>query len=421
MQVLYVEDEKPIMKAVSNLLRRRINNLFTAQNGLEGLAMYKQHRPDIVITDIRMPEMDGLEMAKKIKKIEDSVPVIVTTGFNDEKYFLSSIDIGVDKYIKKPINVDELLKALTASAKYILQQKAIDAHNEFIKTILDNTPEFILITNGEGIYFLNKSFLNFMGCKSFDQFKSEKRTLDTFLVAKEESFYNGKLFHEWMEDVLTECGKRDLIVYMAGEHQLKSEATSYLLNVTEIPDFMNESRYIITLTDITHIECQRRLFQDMAEKDPLTNIFNRKKFFDEFYTEIERSTRYDRELSLIIFDIDHFKRVNDEYGHVVGDYVLKEMAVIVTSHIRKTDIFARYGGEEFVILMPEADLKGAMHLAEKIRERIENYRFKHINELTCSFGVSLYRNNESPESMIKRVDDALYNAKKRGRNRVESL
>jgi len=159
----------------------------------------------------------------------------------------------------------------------------------------------------------------------------------------------------------------------------------------------------------------------IAIKDPLTNIYNRRYFNKELRREIDRAERYERKLSVVMLDIDHFKNVNDIFGHQTGDCVLRKLARLVGKHIRKTDIFARYGGEEFCILMPESDIASAADFAEKLRGIIERYAFKNIEKITASFGVSEYKKDDDSFSLIKRADDALYIAKNKGRNRVERL
>ena len=121
-----------------------------------------------------------------------------------------------------------------------------------------------------------------------------------------------------------------------------------------------------------------------------------------------------------MFDIDHFKKINDTYGHTTGDIVLKEIAQVVTETIRKYDIVARWGGEEFVILVPNSKAEETALMAEKIRETIEKYAFTEAGTVTCSFGVTEYKDGDSIDSLVTRADEALYKAKEQGRNRVET-
>jgi diguanylate cyclase (GGDEF)-like protein len=136
-------------------------------------------------------------------------------------------------------------------------------------------------------------------------------------------------------------------------------------------------------------------------------------------TEISRSIRYNRIFSIILIDIDDFKATNDTFGHNAGDTLLKEIADNIHATVRDTDFTGRWGGEEFLVICPETDVNGAMSLAEKIRSVIESNDFTNAVTKTASFGVTTYLDDKDINSLIKRADDALYTAKKNGKNRVE--
>lgn len=159
---------------------------------------------------------------------------------------------------------------------------------------------------------------------------------------------------------------------------------------------------------------------ELAARDPLTNIYNRKGLFDILKQKIGEVHRYERALSVIFFDIDHFKQINDTYGHDAGDKVLIELSQMVSRGIRQSDIFARWGGEEFLIVLPETSKERAVMLAEKLRTTIENHSFGKIENITCSFGVTALQKDDSLQSLLKRVDMLLYKAKESGRNKVVS-
>ncbi|MDO8706822.1 MAG: diguanylate cyclase, partial [Sulfuricaulis sp.] len=157
----------------------------------------------------------------------------------------------------------------------------------------------------------------------------------------------------------------------------------------------------------------------LAITDTLTGIFNRRKFDDALTDEMGRSGRYGTPLSLLMFDIDFFKQINDVHGHLVGDTVLQTLGRFVTGKIRSQDMFARYGGEEFAILAPGMNIEGCRKLAEKLRAGIEQHVFPEAGRVTCSFGVTEFQRGDIAESFVRRADVALYRAKKNGRNRVE--
>mgnify|MGYP001765262258 CR=1 FL=1 len=156
--------------------------------------------------------------------------------------------------------------------------------------------------------------------------------------------------------------------------------------------------------------------------DGLTQVFNRRYFEDAIERELSRSRRYARPLSLVLLDIDYFKKINDTFGHLAGDAVLKEVAGVVRSRTRREDVLARYGGEEFALLLPEIDEKGAVQLAEKVRKLVERHAFEFDGEtipVTVSAGVAtVQRKSEEPQELIRRADEKLYESKTAGRNRV---
>lgn len=169
------------------------------------------------------------------------------------------------------------------------------------------------------------------------------------------------------------------------------------------------------ITDRKRLEEELRV---AAITDKLTNIYNRSKLEDLLQQEIERAKRYKNPLSIVMFDIDYFKKINDLHGHQAGDYVLKTVAKVVKENIRVTDHFGRWGGEEFIILLPETSLENAKSMAEKIRTLIESYSFQYINNLTISCGVAEFIEEDTVDRLIKVVDDSLYLAKRQGRNKT---
>lgn len=157
----------------------------------------------------------------------------------------------------------------------------------------------------------------------------------------------------------------------------------------------------------------------LASTDSLTNAYNRSKFDEIIIKETERAKRYNHLLSLVIFDVDHFREVNDTYGHLFGDYVLKSIANLTRNNIRRIDYLVRWGGEEFMIILTETELKRAEALAARIKKEVELFNFKENVKVTVSFGVTQFRKDDSAGTFIKRADDGLYKAKVNGRNRVE--
>ena len=161
--------------------------------------------------------------------------------------------------------------------------------------------------------------------------------------------------------------------------------------------------------------------KEISDKDRLTGIYNRRKLEEILSDVYYKAERYNKNFSLILFDLDHFKKVNDNYGHQIGDKVLKEISKILLNSIRKVDYFGRWGGEEFLIILPETNLQAAEKLAERLRINIEESSFSKVDNLTSSFGVASYSEEKGIEDIIQAADQALYRAKEKGRNRIEKI
>ncbi len=180
---------------------------------------------------------------------------------------------------------------------------------------------------------------------------------------------------------------------------------------------------VAIIRDITKSKELQEKLVFLSEHDSLTGILNRRKIEENLQKEMERASRYDRPLSLLLIDIDHFKKINDTFGHDVGDLALKHLVSVLTNYLRKVDSLGRWGGEEFVILLPEVDEKGILVVAEKLRKAVEIHPLKtREQKKEVSFTVSLGgathdASGISPEIFIKQADEALYQAKQEGRNR----
>ncbi len=200
-----------------------------------------------------------------------------------------------------------------------------------------------------------------------------------------------------------------------------------LLDVPYSPETLHQAFFSFVIVSILAFsyeyirELQANQLKKVAAIDTLTKAYNRSKITEVLEHEIEIARRYKIDLSLIMFDLDHFKEINDSYGHQVGDFVLEKVADIIRATIRKTDYFGRWGGEEFVMLLPQTNLEGAKILAKRTAGSIESYKFDDVGKVTASFGLTEFRPEDDIDRLIKRVDDALYKAKNSGRNLIIEL
>jgi len=178
-------------------------------------------------------------------------------------------------------------------------------------------------------------------------------------------------------------------------------------------------------TQLQQARADKKELERLANFDSLTGLYNRQAILGKLHDLIKRAERYKEDFSLSMLDIDHFKRVNDRYGHLTGDEVLERTATLIRRNIRDTDVAGRYGGEEFIILLPQADLSSAMVVAERIRSIIEDAEMKDstgdVFAVTVSQGLTGWERDEDAASLISRADAALYEAKEKGRNQVQIL
>ena len=185
-----------------------------------------------------------------------------------------------------------------------------------------------------------------------------------------------------------------------------------------------QTRMKISSDDLRQLHQELEKSQQEAQTDALTSLINRRGLEKRLELERIRARQNDSPFSIIMVDIDHFKKVNDTFGHLVGDSILRSLARMIKDHLRRNDIAARYGGEEFLILLPETEIEGAKAVGQKIRKALSTKEWKlkkngdSIGRVTVSMGVALYKFNEPEESLIKRADDALYLAKNNGRHQV---
>jgi len=284
--------------------------------------------------------------------------------------------------------------------------------------LLDLIPKPIFIINIHGICLnVNKEFEKF--------FDVEKNYLKnkSINVVNDEKF--GKLFKMFSKE-LTAIKKYGLTALVENESEItfRSKNFNYIklkIYKSYLFNRKNQLNGIVgVVEDITEYEKQVNKLMKVAIYDDLTGIYNRGFFNKTVKDEIERVKRYDEKFSMILFDIDYFKNVNDTYGHDMGDYVLREISKTVDKSRRNTDKFFRVGGEEFALLLFNTDLENAAIVAEKMRQKVENMALEKVGRVTISAGVTQCKGDDNFETLYKRSDEALYKAKNKGRNRVET-
>ena len=288
---------------------------------------------------------------------------------------------------------------------YIIRKQKI-----YYENIIDTSTNIVLVNDKKNIIDVNRRFFKyFYAEKTLEKFKLKYGCICN-LFCEEDGYIKKDMDGvSWIDFILNNN---------SGNHKVKIKYDDkvYYFFINAALVLKEKNYYSVVFSDISKEERYKKELEKLSITDALTGIKNRRYFETKIEEEIIRAKRYEHSLSFIMLDIDYFKKVNDEYGHSVGDNILVEYTKLISSMLRGVDTFARVGGEEFMIIVPHADRENTKELAEKLRNNIEKY--KKVLPITMSFGVVEYIVGEEVEYILKRVDDALYEAKDSGRNRV---
>jgi diguanylate cyclase (GGDEF)-like protein len=414
--ILYVEDESEVREELTRFLQRFSSHVITAENGEEGLELFRTHAPQIVITDIKMPKMNGIDMANKIKDISPDQSIIFTSAHGDNGYFLDAINMQVDGYILKPVDLGIFGKKLNAIYQNQQSKKDKELYAKLLEDLaqMQNTMLAAYDQNKLPIFF-NDKLLSYLAVSSLEEFIRSHESLSAKFEAHKGCFVPQNTKLSWIEEIQSLEEKKRIVSL---RNNISYESEFFLVSVSAGTSSQNT---IVTFSDVSSIFKEKNQYMHDAYTDELTKIDNRTRFNILFQNAMEKSQQTHSSLSIILIDLDNFKQINDQYGHDTGDKVLRRFTTLIREHIRSTDFFARWGGEEFVILLPDTLLEDAKIIAENLRARLEKHDFGMGGKLTSSFGVSARRNGDTETSLFKRADLALYAAKNNGRNSVASL
>lgn len=302
-----------------------------------------------------------------------------------------------------------LISVFIVDRIYTIVTQKMSFQERYAQMILDSVPSPVIVTNGEHLIAANDAFLGYLQYPNIEAFKKEHNCVYELFEEGDTDEYLMPMHDDqrWTE-------------YMI-DHPLKVHKAKITFNgLTTIFEVRisvlkvnDETRYVVIFNDISMMQMQ-------TMTDALTGVPNRLHFTMVYQHAINMARRGEKPLGIIFFDIDYFKNVNDHYGHLVGDSVLKQIAALVRQRIRKSDIIARWGGEEFVLLLPDSELDEAIKVAQLLRKVIDEENFESVGNITCSFGVAVLEENEDAEHLLNRADELLYEAKANGRNRVVS-
>ena len=281
-----------------------------------------------------------------------------------------------------------------------------------LEKLIDSQNSIICLSNGKQLTFANKKFYEFFQCNTIKEFQGQYNSISSLFIKNDRFFHLGKIKKDelWMEKII-DFPENERVVSLS-DSNLNNHSFSLSSNK------FDDDLYLISLTDISETVTEQIKLEEKTIRDKLTGAYNREFFENKYKSMISESKKLNKQLGIAILDIDFFKKINDNNGHEIGDYVLKELVQLINQVSREDDILIRWGGEEFILVLKVNSINGLFNALEHIREEIESHNFKNINKLTCSTGASLYNKNEEIEKTIKRADLLLYRAKEEGRNRV---
>ena len=448
-RVLVVDDIVANVRLLEARLTAEYFEVLTAFSGHEALELLARERVDVVLLDVMMPGIDGFETARRIKANAKTqhVPVIMVTALDQTSDRVQGLEAGADDFLRKPVddvalvtrvkNVvrlkslnDEMMSRAASSQQLGLctspflnwaeagnsgcillvedhpraAQRIVDSLAKSYRVDVEPNPQAALLRTGDVAYDLmivSLSLTDADGLRLCSQVRSLDRTRHMPLIILVDEGEQARLLRG------LDMGVNDYLTRPVDSNELLARVRTQI----------TRKRY----SDILRNRIEESV--EMAITDGLTGLFNRRYMETHLATLVTQSQQDNRPLSLLIADIDHFKRVNDTYGHDAGDTVLRDFATRFRRNTRGVDLACRLGGEEFVIIMPETGLRRAFQIGERLRAAIasETFRVNPTTDLrmTASVGVAtLETADDTSATLYKRADNALYAAKREGRNRV---
>lgn len=392
-------------KADSHMTMLFINNAVYKITGYKAqgfiLNRIRNYR-DIIYSEDKDTVKTRIQEALKKDK-EYSIEYRIVNSLGDIVWVKESAKISMDK------NGTEIIEGIITDITH--QKNNMDKLRKFI----DIQDSIVLLTDSTKILFANQKFFDFFGYEDLEDFTKEYHCISNLFVEDDTFFHTGKMLPKeghWIRSLLNLPG-RERIVSMLSKNK-NPHAFSVSINNYD------PQTYIINFSDISDTMFEKLQLKQKAIKDPLTDAYNRTFFDSSIQSIINNNEKQNGKTGIILFDIDHFKDVNDNYGHNAGDEVLKTLVKLVERFIRKEDKLIRWGGEEFIVVIYAKTVEDVVRQAEHLRFVIQNHKFDDLPTITCSFGVALHEKSDKIEESIKRADDKLYEAKKGGRNQVKS-
>lgn len=405
-RVLAVEDD-PITRAqVQHMLSRIVTEVKVAVDGAEGLVLWREWRPDLVVADIMMPVMNGLDMSQAIKSEEPETQIIVVSSSSEVEHLRQALDIGIDRYVSKPVDERLLRDAIGKCLRDLNRLREL----RMARLVFEAAGEGVVVTDANGVILaVNPAFCEISGYREDEALGHTPALLSS--GRHDPDFYR----HMW--EHLRGLGR------WSGEiinRRKSGEIYPEWLSIVAVEEpGGHATRYIGLFSDITERKREEERIRRLAHYDVLTGLPNRILFGDHMQRALARVHRRGCQMAVLYLDLDRFKPVNDHYGHAFGDRVLTEAARRMALCMRDTDTISRRGGDEFVATLESNDAKDTAALvSRKLIEAVSRPYLIDGQQISigASIGVAIYPDDGTDsETLLASADAALYAAKHGGR------
>jgi two-component system cell cycle response regulator len=485
-RILIVDEDPDDRQTISWLLKENGYQVTALNDSSALLSTLDESAPDLLVFHVTSRNGDGLQLLERVKAQERwrELPVLMVSSLTPEDSAVQALGLVAADYLRKPYRVRELLARIQAqlrmravlrsardalrSTEALLQQAREDAESQ--REVVDILHDVTGDLTSEEIYSilarrvaraLHVSHCSVILARAGDatgivatayenpslrdqpvelaRYPELRAALDAGRPVLVSDVRNSPLYADTREMWEREGLKVEIRSVIALPFALDSQQSGvfFLRRTRDEPSLTAEDVHFADavikaavaaiqraqLIEITKADNAR--LEALAHTDPLTLVLNRRALMSRLAAEVDRARRYESVVTILMIDLDHFKGVNDTYGHPAGDQVLRDVAQLLQHEVRSVDIVSRYGGEEFIVVLPETSTEGAIVFAERIRERIEARMFEstgHSLLLTTSIGVATFPSERvtTMDELIRRADEALYRAKADGRNRVRA-
>lgn len=406
--ILLVDDEENILHALTRVLRKTGYRVLTATSGQAGLALLATEEVQVVLSDQKMPNMTGSEFLAKVDADYPQTVRMVLTGYAELSSVADAINRGhIFKFLLKPW--DETL--LLSNIREAFERHDLGIRGALFSKIFEITSEGILITDQHGvIQAVNPAFTQ------ITEFTEAEAIGQTPALLR-----SGRHQPEFYQEMWTKLSSTGNWAGEIWNKRKNGEMFPQWLNISAIRNHQGDvQQYVGLFTDITLHKLAEDALRHRAYHDHLTDLPNRAMYTELLDKALSQARRHDQHCAVMMMDLDHFKDINDTYGHDVGDKLLITVAQRLRECLRKEDTLARMGGDEFTLLLPQAEnLEDIAKVAEKILAALAVPICIDQKQLstTPSIGIAVYPNDGgSPETLLKHADEAMYRVKTGGRN-----